>query len=92
MLSQWGNIRKEVPDSVAQNLNPKYKLPNAFWRGMGNIIPGSGLVLPDEWANTIALPRRRRRRRNGCCWRDVDSSMADCLADILRATERYLLD
>jgi len=25
-LSQWGSIKKEVPDSVAQNLNPKYEL------------------------------------------------------------------
>jgi len=25
-LSQWSSIRKEVPDSVAQNLNPKYEL------------------------------------------------------------------
>jgi len=25
-LSQWGNIKKEIPDSVAQNLNPKYEL------------------------------------------------------------------
>jgi len=25
-LSQWGSIEKEVPDSVARNLNPKYEL------------------------------------------------------------------
>lgn len=25
-LSQWGSIKKEVPDSVAQNLNPRYEL------------------------------------------------------------------
>jgi len=25
-LSQWGSIKKEIPDSVAQNLNPKYEL------------------------------------------------------------------
>jgi len=25
-LSQWGSIKREVPDSVAQNLNPKYEL------------------------------------------------------------------
>jgi len=25
-LSQWGSIKKEVPDSVAQNLNPNYEL------------------------------------------------------------------
>lgn len=25
-LSQWGNIKKEIPQSVAQNLNPKYEL------------------------------------------------------------------
>lgn len=25
-LSQWGSIKKEVPNSVAQNLNPKYEL------------------------------------------------------------------
>lgn len=25
-LAQWGSIRKEVPPSVAQNLNPKYEL------------------------------------------------------------------
>lgn len=25
-LSRWGGIKKEVPDSVAQNLNPKYEL------------------------------------------------------------------
>lgn len=25
-LSQWGSIKKEVPDSVAQNLNPRFEL------------------------------------------------------------------
>lgn len=25
-LSQWGNIKKEIPGSVSQNLNPKYEL------------------------------------------------------------------
>jgi type III restriction enzyme len=25
-LYQWGSIKKEIPDSVAQNLNPKYEL------------------------------------------------------------------
>lgn len=25
-FSQWGNIKREVPDSVAQNLNPRYEL------------------------------------------------------------------
>jgi len=25
-LSQWGNIKKEVPGSITQNLNPKYEL------------------------------------------------------------------
>ncbi len=25
-LSQWGSIKQEVPDSVAQNLNPRYEL------------------------------------------------------------------
>lgn len=25
-LSHWGNIKKEIPDSIAQNLNPKYEL------------------------------------------------------------------
>lgn len=25
-LSRWGKIKKEIPDSVAQNLNPKYEL------------------------------------------------------------------
>lgn len=25
-LSQWGNIKKEIPDSVAQNLNQRYEL------------------------------------------------------------------
>lgn len=25
-LSQWGSIKKEIPDCVAQNLNQRYKL------------------------------------------------------------------
>ena len=51
-LSQWGSIKSGVPDSVAQNLNPRYELRpyqvDAFARFFhchGNDFPGKTLPL-----------------------------------------------